>query len=96
MPTFENSNFLDTIERVKRITESIEWIVNQLITFEKKYKIRTIEFIIKWRSGNIPKPEDENTLREMLSWNGLYDLLERKLRELKEVVGNLKYSENSE
>lgn len=36
-----------------------KWIIEELKKFELKYEIKTKEFMEKWTSNRIPKPENE-------------------------------------
>ena len=73
-------------ERLSTILESISAIIRQLKEYEEKYRIPTGEFVRKWRNGEIKEPKDPDTLTDFLNWDGLYEVLMRRIAELKNCV----------
>lgn len=81
------------IERINFIKERIslrEWLLNELNKFEKKYGMKTVEFVSKWLTRSIPEPEEHEILEEFLEWEGLAESLEKVEKELKEIEGDFR------
>ena len=78
------------LEEIKRLVESINWVCEQLRKLEGKYGMSTEEFISKWRSGNIPEPEDVNIADDFITWDGLYEILITRIKELVEKIARIR------
>jgi len=78
------------LEEIKRLVESINWVCEQLRKLEEKYGMSTEEFISKWRSGNIPEPKDVNIADDFITWDGLYEILITRIKELAEKIDRIR------
>ena len=52
----------------------------------------TREFVEKWKSKEIPEPEDHILLEEFLEWEGLFESLQNVEDELKQIEKRIKES----
>lgn len=77
---------------IKKKINLREWILGELNAFEAKYGMETNDFINKWRSNEIPEPEDLELLAEFLEWEGLFESLEKVENELREIEKRIKES----
>jgi len=90
MRLVENSRLLRVLDEVEKTVKSIRWILKQLMGYEKKYGMSTGAFIKKWRNGEIEEPDDPEKLEELLNWDGLFEILNKRLEELRSLVEGLR------
>ena len=90
MRLVENSELLQVLDEIEKTVRSVRWILQQLMKYERKYGMNTGTFIRKWRNGEIEEPEDPEKLEELLNWDGLFEILNKRLEELRVLVESLK------
>ncbi len=83
---------IEEIDVIKKKGNLREWVLGELNNFESKYGMTTKEFIVKWRSREIPEPEENTLLQEFLEWEGLSESLQKVENELKEIEKRIKES----
>ena len=71
------------IEDLEKLLKKREWIIEQLEAFEKKYNMKTTEFISAWKEGLIPEPDDPDTHGDFMVWEGLFDELTKVEEEIR-------------
>jgi len=69
-----------------KLFEKRRWLLSQLRVFEEKYKMKTDEFLKKWRRGELPEPEDPEIHSDFMIWEGLAEDLERVEREISRYI----------
>lgn len=77
-----------------RLFEKRHWLLSQLKVFEEKYKIKTSDFLDKWRRGEIPEPEDSEIHGDFMIWEGLAEDLERVEEEISRYISGERNVEN--
>ncbi|TFG23435.1 MAG: hypothetical protein EU529_07410 [Promethearchaeota archaeon] len=83
---------IEEIDLLKKKIDLREWVLGELKTFESKYGMTTREFVEKWKSKEIPEPEDHILLEEFLEWEGLSESLQNVENELKQIEKRIKES----
>jgi len=84
----------EVLRVLDELFERRRWLLSQLKVFEKKYKMKTHEFLEKWRHSKIPEPEDPEIHSDFLIWEGLAEDLEKVENEISRYITGEKSVEN--
>ena len=85
----------ELLKILDKLFEKRRWLLSQLRIFEEKYKMKTNEFIEKWRNGEFPEPEDPEVHGDFLIWEGLAEDLESVEREISHYISGERNVESS-
>ena len=78
-----------------KLFEKRRWLLSQLRVFEEKYKMKTSDFLERWRRGEFPEPEDPEVHGDFMIWEGLAEDLERVEKEISRYISGEKNVESS-
>ncbi|MEX0567613.1 MAG: hypothetical protein Q6363_000435 [Candidatus Njordarchaeota archaeon] len=78
-----------------KLFEKRRWLLSQLRALEEKYKMKTKDFLEKWRNGEFPEPEDPEIHSDFMIWEGLAEDLKKVESEISRYISGEKNVEDS-
>lgn len=68
------------------VLDTLRWILERLKGYEEKYGMNAEEFINAWKSGKLEEPEDFEVLSDFLNWEADYEMLQKTLKRVRDIV----------